>query len=281
MAIAAEKSLFTVKRSVFLVPLVLVVGVLYIIPLFGIMEWSVTRPELGLSNYEQALSDPSVLSIIWRTLWICLVVTCASVVCAYLMAYHWLFSRSWWQRLIEFSVLIAFWTSVLVRALGWLIVLRSNGLINSTLMGLGITDFPIVRARSDLGVILAMTHFMVPYAIFPLVSVMRQVDERILMASRGLGASKLRTFWMVFMPQTMSGIVGAFILVFVFTLGFYITPAIVGGGRVVMVAEYIFLLMFQLVQWGVGSALSVLMLILVLFLMWVLLKFSGVKQFVK
>lgn len=278
---AVERSLFTLKRSVFLLPLMLVVGILYVIPLFGIMEWSVTRPELGFANYRNALTDPSVLSIIWRTLWICFAVTCSSLICAYLMAYHWLFSRSWWQRLIEFSVLVAFWTSVLVRALGWLIVLRSNGVINNTLISLGIIDFPIVRARSDLGVILAMTHFMVPYAIFPLVSVMRQVDPRTLMASRGLGASRFRTFWMVFVPQTVSGIVGAFIVVFVFTLGFYITPAIVGGGRVVMVAEYIFLLMFQLVQWGVGSALSVLMLIMVIILMWILLKFSGVKQFVR
>ena len=118
------------------------------------------------------------------------------------------------------------------------------------------------------------------FMLFPLLSSMRQLDQRILMASRGLGAGALRTFWQVLLPQTLPGVLGAFIMVFVFCLGFFITPVLLGGGQTVMIAEYVFLQMFQTSNWGLGAALSVVLLALVSALIWVLLKMTRVNRLV-
>jgi len=167
-----------------------------------------------------------------------------------------------------------------VRAFGWIIALRGNGVVNTALMDLSLIERPIRMTHNELGVVISMVHFMVPFAVFPLVAVMRQVDVRTLMASRGLGAGATRTFWWIFVPQTIPGIVGAFIIVFVFTLGFYITPAIVGGGRVVMVAEYIYMQMFQVGNWGLGAALSVILLLLAAALIWAIFRVTRVTRLV-
>ena len=108
-----------------------------------------------------------------------------------------------------------------------------------------------------------MTHVLIPFAAFPLASAMRAVDERVLLAARGLGASRLRIFWSVFLPMTASGVIGAALIVFVFTLGFFVTPAILGGGRSIMVAELVYLRMFQSPDWGLGAAVSVTLVLIV------------------
>jgi len=106
-------------------------------------------------------------------------------------------------------------------------------------------------------------HFLIPFAVFPLASAMRSVDERVLMAARGMGASRARVFWQIFVPMTRAGIMGAALVVFVFALGFFVTPAILGGGRSVMVAELIYLRIFQSPNWGLGAAISVLLMLAV------------------
>ena len=102
-----------------------------------------------------------------------------------------------------------------------------------------------------------MTHFLIPFAVFPIASAMRSVDGRVLLAARGLGGSRLRIFWRIFVPMTLPGIIGAALIVFVFALGFFVTPAILGGGHSVMVAELVYLHMFQSPDWGLGAAISV------------------------
>ncbi len=99
-----------------------------------------------------------------------------------------------------------------------------------------------------------MVHFLIPFAVFPLATAMRNVDERTLMAARGMGANPTRIFWQIFVPMTAAGIVGAGLLVFVFAIGFFVTPAILGGGRSVMVAELIYLRIFQSPDWGLAAA---------------------------
>jgi len=105
--------------------------------------------------------------------------------------------------------------------------------------------------------VVGMTHMLIPFAAFPLASAMRAVDERVLLAARGLGASRLRIFWQVFLPMTKSGVIGAALIVFVFSLGFFVTPAILGGGRSIMASELVYLRMFQSPDWGLGAAISV------------------------
>ena len=165
-----------------------------------------------------------------------------------------------------------------MRTFGWLIALRGNGLLNSWLMASGLIDSPLSLVRNETGVIIGMVHFMIPFAFFPILSSMRQIDQRTLLAARGLGASRVRAFFSVFVPQTLQGVCGAFIMVFVFCLGFFIVPVLLGGGQTVMIAEYIFLQMFQTSNWGLGAALSVILLLLVLLLTWLLLKITRVDR---
>jgi len=266
---------------VFIAPLPLLLIAAYLIPLLGIFQWSFTDPTPGIGNYVQIATDPAIHGILLRTLRICLMVTALSVVIAYIISYHWVFGPPWRQRFIEICVLIPFWISVLIRAFGWLIILRPRGLLNDWLTGLGLISDPLVLVRNELGVVIGMVHFMVPFAIFPLVGVMRQIDGRVLAAARGLGAGPIRRFVEVFLPLSMPGVVGAFFIVFIFALGFFITPAILGGGRVVMIAEYVFLQMSQTANWGLGAALSVVLLVFVSIMMWVLLKVTRIERLVR
>lgn len=253
----------TARHILLLGPLMLLLAVAYLLPFLGVMQWSVTLPETGLGQYAVALTDPLVLGVIWRTLRICAVVTVLSVAAAYVLTLIWVRGGPVARVAIELCILIPFWISVLTRAFGWLALLSNRGIVNTWLQQLGILAEPLTLVRNEFGVIVGMVHFLIPFAVFPLASSMRAVDERVLMAARGMGASRTRIFWQVFVPMTKGGILGAVLLVFVFALGFFITPAILGGGRSVMVAELIYLRIFQSPDWGLGAAISVILMVTV------------------
>jgi putative spermidine/putrescine transport system permease protein len=240
-------------------PLLLFLVATYLVPFLGIMRWSVTLPEPGLGQYKTALGDPMVLTVFWRTLRICAAVTVSAVTAAYAITLLWVRGTSMQRLIVELCILIPFWISVLTRAFGWLALLSNKGLINGWLQALGVLSEPLTLVRNEFGVIVGMTHFLIPFAVFPLASAMRSVDERVLMAARGMGAGRTRIFWQVFLPMTKPGILGAALVVFVFALGFFVTPAILGGGRSVMVAELIYLRIFQSPDWGLGAAISVIL----------------------
>lgn len=261
-------------------PLLLFLALAYAVPFLGVVEWSFTLPEPGLHQYEVLVSDPLVQSVFLRTLRICAAVTLCSVVAAYAIALLWVRGSPRQRMIVEFCILIPFWISVLTRAFGWVALLSNRGLINSWLQSLGVIAEPLTLVRNEFGVIVGMTHFLVPFAVFPLASAMRNLDERVLLAARGLGAGRMRTFWSVFVPMTMPGIIGAALIVFVFSLGFFVTPAILGGGRSVMVAELVYLRIFQSPDWGLGAAISVVLVLFVGLLMALLFRYLRPRQLV-
>lgn len=244
-------------------PLILFLAACYLAPFIGVMGWSVTLPEPGLGQYEAALTDPLVHSVAWRTLRICALVTVVSVVAAYAIALVWVRGGPMQRLLVELCILIPFWISVLTRAFGWLALLSNRGIANTFLENTGLIAAPLTLVRNDFGVVVGMAHFLIPFAVFPIASAMRSVDERALMAARGMGAGRSRIFWRIFAPMTANGIIGAALIVFVFALGFFVTPAILGGGRSVMIAELIYLRIFQSPNWGLAAAISVLMMLVV------------------
>jgi putative spermidine/putrescine transport system permease protein len=251
----------------FIAPLLAFLALVYVVPFVGVAEWSVTLPKPGVGQYERLASDPLVLSVFVRTFRICAIVTATSVAAAYAVAYVWVRGTRWQRRLTELCILIPFLISILTRAFGWLALLSNRGLVNSWLQASGLIDGPLQLTYNEFSVILGMTHALTPFAAFPLASAMRSVDERVLLAARGLGASRLRVFWSVFLPMTASGVIGAALIVFVFTLGFFVTPAILGGGRSIMAAELVYLRMFQSPDWGLGAAVSVVLVLIVALLM--------------
>ena len=260
------------KSAILLGPLLVFITLIYIVPFLGIMHWSVTLPEPGLGQYQSALSDPLVLSVYWRTLRICITVTILTVITAYVVALLWVRSGPAMRVFIELCILIPFWISVLTRAFGWLALLSNRGIINSGLQSLGLISDPLAMVRNEFGVIVGMCHFLIPFAVFPIASAMRNLDERTLMAARGMGASRMRVFWQVFLPMTSSGVLGATLLVFVFSIGFFVTPALLGGGRSVMIAELIYLRIFQIPDWGLAAAISVILMLSIALILVALLR---------
>lgn len=241
-------------------------AVFYFLPVFNVLLLSVTDPQLGLGNYELLLSSSALHRIFINTLRVSLMTTVVTLALGYLVALGLIAMRDRERRVVLFVVLASFWISALIRAYAWVAILQSNGLVNQALMSLGLIDQPLQLVRNELGVVIGMVHYMLPYAILPLYANMSGIDRRLTDAARALGASRWRSFWWVFFPQSVPGLVGAGILVLIFSLGFYVTPAILGGGRVVMVAQYIAQQISETLRWGLASMLATVLVVAVVVL---------------
>ena len=161
------------------------------------------------------------------------------------------------------AVLIPFWTSLLVRTTAWVILLQSEGLVNKALIWLDVIDAPLALVFNRTGVYIAMVHVLLPYMILPLYSVMKGISPSHLRAAASLGASPIRVFFTVYLPLTMPGVAAGATLVFVSAVGFYVTPALVGGPRDQMIGYFIAYFTNSAVNWGLASALGAFLLVLV------------------
>ena len=176
--------------ALLMAPLLLFLALAYLWPFLGVVKWSFTLPEPGLGQYGALLTDPLVQSVFVRTFRICVIVTVVSVAAAYAIAFVWVRGTPAQRLIAEFCILIPFWISVLTRAFGWVALLSNRGLINTWLQAIGFISEPLTLVRNEFGVIVGMMHFLIPFAVFPLASAMRSLDDRVLLAARGLGASR-------------------------------------------------------------------------------------------
>jgi putative spermidine/putrescine transport system permease protein len=246
------------RRSAWLLiaPALLLVGVIYFLPLARVLAISVMEPEPGLGNYALLFTSAPIQRVLLTTLRICVFTTSITLVLAYVVAYVLTHARPTAQRLMMLGVLLPLWMSVLVRAFAWVTLLRRQGLVNNALVGMGVIDEPLALMWNEIGVTIGMVHYMLPLGILPLWAAMRDIDGRVLAASRGLGASATQTFVRVFLPLSLPGVIGSGLLVFIFSLGLFITPAILGGGKTIMVAEYINVQIHESLRWGVGTMIA-------------------------
>lgn len=259
-------------------PLALLIAAFYAWPVVNILLLSVTEPTPGLGNYALLFENPSLGRILWTTVRICVLTTVLSVAAGYLIAYVMVHSppgpRGWMLTL----VLASFWISVLVRAFAWLVLLGRTGLVNEALTGSGLVDSPVAFVRNEVGVLIGMTHYMIPYAVLPILANMRGVDPRVADASRSLGAGAFYTFRRIYLPMTLPGILAASLLVMIISLGFYVTPAILGGGKVLMVAEYVSVQVLVTVRWGLAAMLASLLLIGIFGLLFALSRVANLSE---
>ena len=239
-----------------LLPAFLLMTVLYVAPILQVLAISVTEPTLGTQNYDRLLSNAGVQRVVWTTLRIGLLTTALALLLGYALAYVIALARPAAQRWWLLGVLLPLWISVLVRAFAWVTLLRRQGLMNQGLQAMGLIDAPLQLVWNEFGVVVGMVHYMVPYAVLPMLASMREIEPRLLVAARGLGATRLTVFRRVFLPLSLPGVVASAVLVFIFSLGFYITPAILGGGKTLMAAEWIKLQILDLVRWGMGAMLA-------------------------
>lgn len=259
-------------------PAVVLMLAFYAYPLAQVLWISVTEPAPGLGNYERLLTSEAVQRVWITTLRICAITTSITLLAGYAVAYAISQAGPRMQRWMFVCVLLPLWISVLVRAFAWVTLLRSRGLVNETLLGLGLIDEPLRLIWNEFGIAIGMVHYMIPYAVLPLYASMRDIDPRLVPAARGLGATRAEAFRKVFLPLTRPGIIAATVLVFIFSLGFYVTPAILGGGRTLMVAEYIKLQILDLIRWGVGTMMASTLLLGIFLLLAVLSRAVDIRK---
>lgn len=254
-------------------PLLALVLALFLGPIINVLWLSVSDPKPGLDNYAKLFTSDSLARIIVTTLRVCVVTTVLSVLLGYSIAYAMNHIGDRKRNLMLSLLLVSFWISVLVRTFSWLMLLGRNGLVNNGLEGIGLISEPIAFMRNELGVLIGMVHYMVPYAVLPILASMQNIDKRVLAASRNLGASGGQTFRRIYLPLTKPGLVAAALLVFILCLGFYVTPAVLGGGKVLMVAEYISVQILVTLRWGTAAMLAALLLFGVLALLFIMSRF--------
>lgn len=234
----------------------LFLGIFYFAPVANVLVMSLTEPSVGLQNYRLLFESGAIHRILGNTLRVSSVTTVTTLLLGYIIAYGLIRVGPRERNALLFIVIASFWISALIRAYAWVAILQPNGLVNQALMGMGLIEQPLRLVRNELGVVIGMVHYMLPYAILPMYANMSGIDGRLMAAARALGASRTKAFCWVFLPLSLPGLVGAGILVMIFSLGFYITPAILGGGRVVMIAEYISIQISETLQWGVATMLA-------------------------
>lgn len=212
-----------------------------------------------LANYREALSNPLYVSLIKRSLAISEAVTLATVLLAYPIAYYVSFRvapgrKSLWLFLIT----IPFWTSYLIRVFLWKVILGYNGVLNTTLTGLGIIDEPLSFILYNANaVVITLAHAFAPFAILPIFVALEKIDRSLLEASRDLGENRLMTFLRVTLPLSMPGVVAAVLIVFIPTVGDYVTPKLLGGPNGLMIANMIQIQFLKLNNAPMGAALAV------------------------
>jgi putative spermidine/putrescine transport system permease protein len=249
-----------------LVPAVLVLLTLFVYPLLGIADRSVYKPRVGytLDYYAQIWRVPVYLSVIWRTFQTSALVTLLCLALGYPLAYLLATLRPRVAQLLMIVVILPFFTSIIVRTYAWMVLLGRNGVVNQYLTWLGLTDAPLPLLYNKGGVLVGMTYVLLPYMVLTLYSVMRGIDSAFMRAAHSLGASRWQAFRKVFLPLSLPGIAGGTLLVFILSLGFFITPALMGGPSDVMIAMLIEREVEFTLNWSFASALAVILLTLTL-----------------
>ena len=248
------------------VPAVLLLLALFAVPLLRLLALSVEGG--SLVAYQRALTNELYLRVIFETFKIAAVVTLLTLALGYPVAYVMATSGRAWQLVGIAFVLLPFWTSILVRTYAWMVMLGRNGVVNRTLIGWGVIYSPLPLLNNLAGVLIGMVHVLLPYMILPVFNAVKKVDPNLVLAAEGLGAPRWRAFLRVTLPLTMNGVAAGVTLVFTLSLGFFITPALLGGGRVVMIANLIEEQVRELLNWAFAGALSAILLALTLAAFW-------------
>lgn len=235
---------------------VLFLAVFFLWPLGEILRLSVTDPQPGLGNYARLVTSSSLQRVVWTTAWVSVVTTAVTLVLSYVVAYALAGLAGLRFEVMLALLLLPLWSSVVVQAFGWLLILRSDGLVNSLLLDLGVISSPLTLVRNELGTLIGMVAFMLPVGATVLLPNLRGIDPQLTLAAKSLGATPWQAFRDVFLPESIPGIVGAGAVLFILAAGFFGIPAILGGGKVMMIAEYVSVQVLQMARWGSAAMLT-------------------------
>jgi ABC-type spermidine/putrescine transport system permease subunit I len=238
-------------------PLAVLYGMFALLPLGMILRFSLTN---GFENFRSVLGSPLLLRVATNTIVISLATTVLTLALAILVAAALWRSGPKLHSLIMAFVLLPFWTAVLIKNFAWAVLLQDNGVVNNLLQAAGLG--PVTLLHNRLAVLIGMVHFVLPYAIFPIYTAMRDIDRRLENAARSMGAGTASVIWHVILPLIMPGIAAAALLVFIVSTGFFITPVILGSPSDMMIANLIDYYVHELINFNNAAALAVLVALL-------------------
>jgi ABC-type spermidine/putrescine transport system permease subunit I len=260
-------------------PALLLVGVLLVLPVGWLFGLSFVKGDAAsLAHYERMFEYGSYARIFRTTFELSAIVTLICVLLGYPVAYLLAQLPARVASVALALVIIPFWTSVLVRTYAWLVLLQQQGLINQALLKIGFIDAPVSLVYSYTGTAIGMVHIMLPFMILPLYSAIKAFDWDLMLAASSLGASPASAFFRVFVPLSAPGLVAGALLVFIVSLGFYVTPQMLGGGNVIMVSMKIASNVSTYFDWGAASALGVVLLSLVALCLYVAQRFVAIDR---
>ena len=264
-----------------LLPALLFLGVLMVYPVGQLLGLSFFTPQgqPTLEHYGKLFSSDVYVRVLWITIKISALTTLAAVLLAYPVAFVIAAAKDKTKAWLYFLVLIPFWTSFLVRAFAWMVLLGRNGTVNSFAQSLGLVDAPMSLIYNLFGALVGTTHALLPMAIIIMVSVMEGIDRNLSKAATVMGAGPGSAFWRVFFPLSLPGATAAALLVFLTCLGFFITPTLLGGRQEIVITQVIIEQVQEFLNWPFGGAVSVLLLVSAIVVFWLYDRVAGVSGF--
>lgn len=228
--------------------------------------------------FSYVLTSEAVSTAMLNTLWISLIVTVAVLLISYPLAYYMANTSGLRFTLLLFCIIVPYFTSIIVRTYAWMVLLGRNGLINQTLVATGISDQPLDLLYTEMAVVIGMVYVLLPYMVLTLYATMKSIDPTLIRAARGLGASGPYTFWRVYFPLSLYGVVSGSLIVFILAIGFFITPALMGGPRDVMIAMLIERAVEITLDWPGAAVMSLVLLAVTLALYAVYYRVTDVRR---
>lgn len=256
-------------------PALLLLLAFFVVPVALLLSRSVTEPELGLQNYRTLLASGTYAKIFFNTFLVAALVTVITALLAFPVAWALAIMPRLWAGLLFAVVLLSMWTNLLARTYAWMVLLQQTGLINRTLMQLGLISQPIPLVNNLTGVTIGMVYIMLPFMVLPIYGVIRKLDPAILQAAALCGATRWQALRRVLLPLALPGIASGSLMVFVMSLGYFVTPALLGGRANMMLAEMIAHQVQSLVNWGLGGAAAFVLLVVTLALYALQLRLIG------
>lgn len=246
------------------VPAILLLVVFFVVPVASLLSRSVTEPELGLQNYKTLLGSTTYARIFFNTFFVAGVVTLVTALISFPVAWALAIMSKRGAGVVFAVILLSMWTNLLARTYAWMVLLQQTGLINRTLKAIGLIDQPLQLTNNLIGVTIGMVYIMLPFMILPLYGVIKKIDPAVLQAAALCGATKWQALTRVLLPLSAPGIASGALMVFVMSLGYFVTPALLGGTANMMLAELIAQQVQSLVNWGMGGAAAFILLVVTL-----------------
>ncbi|TIX81254.1 MAG: ABC transporter permease [Mesorhizobium sp.] len=259
-------------------PALTLITLFFVVPVVALLLRSVTEPVPGLQNYAILFGDGTYARVFFNTFLVATVVTAVTVIVAFPVAWMLAIMPPALGSIVFGIIILSMWTNLLTRTYAWMVLLQRTGVINRTLMDIGLISEPLPLINNLTGVTIGMVYIMLPFMILPLVGTLRAIEPMTLRAAALCGASPFEAFRRILLPLSLPGIAAGGLMVFVMSLGYFVTPTLLGGTSNMMLAAMIAQMIQSLLNWGLGSAAAFILLLVTMALYALQLRLVGAKR---